>query len=215
MSAIADHDAFYGGDPVELQRDQETVSAEERAALLSSLLALPIEKLQECAIAAMDALDAAEFGGASPADIEALQAYAEECQRALLTKPDRYVGLMKHIDAQETQLVDEIKRLQNRKKAFAGKRERLEARLLAFVQSLPNKRIETALHTISEAKKPARVNVTNLDAVPEFFKNHIPEQTVITPARVEADTKAILAYIKTGKTVEGAELIQEYRLQVR
>ena len=203
--------------PLEPQPEEFALTVDQRQQMMRDLLALPLEKLAETAVAAMDALDAATAEGVTGDDLAMLQAFADAAQEALLRKPDNYVWLLRHLENQALAIKAEMQRLTSRKKIFENKAERLEKRLFLFVQAQEGQKIETAAHTINLAKKPARVAITNLEALPEMFKTLVPEQSVVTtvPAHTEVDEKAVLALLKAKRAVEGAELVQEYRLQIR
>ena len=218
MSAASpDRDAFHGEEP------QAVDPAALQLETVNALLALPIERLALEATNAMDALDnVLADPNHTQEDVDSFTAIVEACQQALLAKPDRYVGLLEHLERQADTLKMEATRLNERRKRFERKADRLADRLLAFVQTQGGK-IETNNHTITAAKKPARVEITSLERIPENFKAVIPqsEEIVVHPAHTEVNERAILAVLKSGKkgepapTVEGCELKQEYRLQIR
>jgi hypothetical protein len=85
-----------------------------------------------------------------------------------------------------------------RKGRFEGRIERVDGMLMEIMQAANLRKLPTDEVTIAVVKKPDRVEVVNLDAIPQgYFRL---EKT--------ADKRAILNALKEGEMIPGTELVQ-------
>ena len=101
----------------------------------------------------------------------------------------------------------EIKRLQERKKSKANNIDRLKCYMFEAMKFAEVKKVNTSLNTWSIAKNPASVNIVNESA--------IDSQYIITETVTKIDKKKLLADLKDGVEVVGAEIKQGERLVIK
>lgn len=116
---------------------------------------------------------------------------------------------MKNLEGREVALDAEISRLQARKKATENHRERLKSYLLEFMIWAKKDRVELEAFTISVQRNPPSCVIEDEKSIPAKFLTIIPESK-------QVDKKAVLAALKAGEKVDGAQLATEkYHLRVR
>lgn len=69
------------------------------------------------------------------------------------------------------------------------------------------KKVQGNLFTVTIQKNPQSVNILNEDLIPEKFK--------ITKTTTSIDRRELLAALKEGQAVEGAEIKQTESLRIR
>lgn len=130
-------------------------------------------------------------------DVDALAVRIEDKLNGCANVVERYDGFIGQIDA-------EIHRLQELKKGYKSKIERLKGYMLHNVKRLDG-RVELPTHRISVAKSPAAVQILDEEAIPEEFRRY----------KVEFDKRAIAVAIREGRDVPGAALVSNERLVLR
>lgn len=161
--------------------------------------------------ALLDSLEMTEPGSPERAECEA------EIVRYMAALPSKVDGVS-HVRASlkgaAALAAEEIRRLQMRKQRFDGALERLDAYVVGVLESLPEpkrgpKRLEGATATLSLAKCPASLKITDDALIPTEYR-------VIVPASVEVDRAAVKDALKLGISVPGAELVTDkHRLAVK
>ena len=130
-------------------------------------------------------------------DVDALAVRIEDKLAGCCNVVERYESYIARCDA-------EIKRIQELKKGYKGKAERLKGYMLRNVKKLDG-RVELPTHRLSVARCAPKVDILDMDALPDEFKR-------IT---VEPDKRAIAAAIKDGHDVPGAALVSNERLVLK
>jgi len=116
----------------------------------------------------------------------------------------RYVANLEH----ELHGVKEAaKRLQVRAKTTENKIDRLREYLLTEMRNLDKKSIKSDEIVLTLRKNPDKVLITDEVSLPEKFK--------FTVSEIKIDKKLIADTIKSGKSVEGAELTSSQRLEIK
>ncbi|HIH8055971.1 TPA: siphovirus Gp157 family protein, partial [Streptococcus suis] len=112
-----------------------------------------------------------------------------------VNKIEGYVKVIKNLDADEAVVDEEIKRLQNRKKSIRTKKQYLKDGVQYAMEVTGNKRVKTALFSITVANNQPSV-VVDEDLLPKkyFVQKLTPDKT------------AIKELLKAGKKVKGAVL---------
>lgn len=100
----------------------------------------------------------------------------------------------------------ELERLSKAKKSRERKMESLKGYLVNVMQSLEKSKIETDLGTYGLRKSKS---VAILD------QSKILEDYIRVKEDVSVDKKGLAAVLKSGETVEGAALVENYSLQIR
>ena len=95
---------------------------------------------------------------------------------------------------------NEIKRLQDRKKAITNKSDWVKNYLLSNMEASDIKKIECDLFTITRVKPRDIVVVDDLDKLPDDY--------VSVKTSLAADKKALLKALKDGEEIEGAHIGQ-------
>lgn len=109
--------------------------------------------------------------------------------------------------ANATIIDEQIKKLQDRKKAFENKADSLKTYTLIQMQRQNRDKIETPLYTIKlNAGKSKSVNIID--------ENSVDKRFCTKEVTWKIDKKAIGNLLKNGETVEGAELVVKDTLTI-
>lgn len=161
-------------------------------------------KLYELTDAVTQAIDEGYYADAETgeilfdsSDVDALAVRIEDKLAGCCNVVERYDSYIARIDA-------EIHRLQDLKKGYKSKAERLKGYMLHNVKKLDGK-VELPTHRLSVSKCAPKVEILDMDALPDEFKR----------VTVEPDKRAIAAAIKDGEDVPGAALVSNERLVLR
>ena len=117
--------------------------------------------------------------------------------------------VIKEFQAKEEALTCAIDEMVYRKQVMKSRITGLQAYLLNCMQLASVRKVEGIEFDIFIRKNPPSVSVYDTGLVPETFWK-IPE-----PAPARLDKKAILESLKEGKTVQGCELQQTERVEIR
>ena len=143
-----------------------------------------------------------EDGEISPEMEDALRQLSED----FITKADNVAAYIKNLEAEAKAIKDEELKLYGRRKAKENHASRLKEYLAEAMQISGNSKIETPrvklLTRISQS-----VNVTDLAKLPQIY-----HRVKITD---EADKVALAAVLKSGKTVDGAELVDKVSVTIK
>ncbi len=136
----------------------------------------------------------------------ALNEFLAQNEERFTDKAEAYAKYITSLNADCEAIDGEIKRLLARKKAKENLAERLLASLDFAMQRLNKKSVSTPLFKIAFVKKPARVEVLDIDMLPaEYLKlTKTPNKTLIKE------------HLKEGVVIDGAALItDEKALRIR
>lgn len=123
---------------------------------------------------------------------------------------DKLQNITYIIRKQEADLIlidEEVKRLQARKKTLNSSIDRLKQYMYNAMKLTGAKKVSTALNTWSIAKNPLSVNIIDESGIDD---NYLIKEVV-----TKVDKKKILADLKEGKEVQGAELKQSERIAIK
>jgi len=154
--------------------------------------------------ALMDSYDLTEEGSPERAECEAeIRRYME----ALPRKVDGVSRMLAHLESQAELAAKEIARLQRRKARFERAQERLEGYVMDVLRTLPepkrgSRRLEGDTSTLSLAKCPPSLNITDMDAIPADF-------VIVVPASTTVDKAAVKQALVDGREVPGAGLVTD------
>lgn len=159
---------------------------------MSTSITGPLWAISEHLFALLDTVDLAE--PEQKADIEAeIQRYVE----ASIQKADHIAEALSICESTATAAANEIKRLQDRKRAAEAAKERLSNYVVRVMESHGLRKLEGKTNTFT-LRDTDSVVITDMDAVPSGFKR--------TTISVDADKVAIKKAIKGGASVPGADL---------
>lgn len=130
----------------------------------------------------------------------------ESLQAAKSAKIEGCGVVIKELDADISELDEEIKKLTARKKAKENRRERVAEYVKPFIEDTDEKKFETARVAFS-LRSSETVNITDESAIPAEY---IKFKTETAP-----DKTAIKKAIKAGAVVSGAELVKKSNLQIK
>ena len=143
-------------------------------------------------------------------DSPVLQNMLKEITGEIEDKVENIGKLIRCLEAEETAIASEIKRLNERRGAIVNHATRLKDYLLSEMMAMEVDRVKRPLFTVSVRTNPPSCQILDADALPQGFRRVIPETW-------QPDRKAILENFKaTGEIPEGVEIIRDRKsLQIR
>ena len=141
------------------------------------------------------------------ADNETLEKALDEITDSIQIKAENMAKLIKSIEGNINVLKDEEKRLQVKRRALENKVVNIKEYLENQLKTMGLKKVQGNLFTVSIQKNPQSVNILDEDLIPEKFK--------VTKTTTSIDRKELLAALKEGQAVEGAEIKQTESLRIR
>lgn len=130
----------------------------------------------------------------------------ESLDKAISVKAAGIAIYLERLDSMTTALDETIKKLQDRKKAFQNRKERLKEYTLEAMKQHGIEKIECPECTISIQKNPPSAEVYEPKMIPVEYWKH-PEPVL--------DKKALLDDLKEGVVVQGARLKQTEGVRIR
>ena len=127
-------------------------------------------------------------------------------QEQLQAKAIDYTYVIKNFEADSQAIDNEIKRLKAMKEAKDKAIDRMKEAVRNAMLASGIDKIESSLFKLSLRRSEA-VEVVNID--------QLPESLVTVKKTVSADKVKIKEAIKSGLTVEGANLIENFNLQIK
>jgi hypothetical protein len=143
-----------------------------------------------------------ETGELNPA-IEALMVFN---QNELQDKAINYGYAIKTIESDVNAIDEEIKRLQALKRAKTNAIDRMKESVVNAMNIYGFEKITSPTLNLS-LRRSESVDIINNDQLPDEYRT---VKTVINPDKIR-----IKEAIKSGKTVEGAVLVENYSLQIK
>lgn len=131
----------------------------------------------------------------------------ESLDKAISVKAAGIAIYLERLDSMAAALDETIKKLQDRKKAFQNRKERLKAYTLEAMKQHGIEKIECPECSISIQKNPAYVEVFEEKLIPvEFWKHQAPK----------LDKKKILEnYRETGEIPQGVDIVIKEGVRIR
>lgn len=111
---------------------------------------------------------------------------------------DEALERIAEISAHQDGITNVVERMKSRAARLDAQAERIKGAIIMAMDTVGMKKLERPIATLSLAKSPDKAIITNEEALPSSF---LVEKTEIKP-----DRKAILAALKDGAAVPGAEL---------
>lgn len=140
------------------------------------------------------------------ADMEALQDTLEGLEGEITDKAESIAKLMKSIEADEQGIKGEEERLYARRKALENRRASIKEYLQQQLIGAGIDKVKGTMFTVSIQNNPPSVNIVDENLInPKYY--NIPSPVL--------DKKAILAELKNGIEVSGAELQQTKGVRIR
>jgi len=121
-----------------------------------------------------------------------------EGETSLFDVIDEILVRLTEIDAHCDGIDVAVAKLAARKSRLGSQAERLKSSLLLALDTIETKKLERPAATISIAKVPDKVLITSEENLPSSF---LVEKTEVKP-----DKKVLLAALKTGAIIPGAEI---------
>lgn len=123
-------------------------------------------------------------------------------------KADGYAKIIAQMNADESAIADEIKRLQARKKYMEGNVDRMKKSLQMAMESTGKRKFKTSLFSFGIQKNPPRVvmDAENLTDIPIDY---------LVPQDPTVDKKKIMAELKSGAKLPFAHLEQDEGIRIR
>jgi chromosome segregation ATPase len=144
-------------------------------------------------------------------DEQTIQDTLEGESLAIQHKIESYGYVIKNLRAPALAIDEEIKRLQERKKAFDSQADKIEAWLKDNMVKCEISKVECTAFTIALQDNPPSVHVSDESVIPQdFMRQSIPKVPPPAPDKV-----AIAKAIKEGKEVAGCNLVQTQRLVIK
>ena len=126
----------------------------------------------------------------------------KELGELLKNKSQNIIGYTKNIELTINAMKEEEKRLSDNRKSLENKLETFKKYVKNCMENNGIAKVETQLGTLTIAKNPLSVEITNEDAIPSKFK-----QEIVT---IKIDKKAIADNFKaTGELIEGVEIHED------
>lgn len=134
-------------------------------------------------------------------DIDELSSAMDEINGEIGDKADGYAFVVQRINSDIDSISAEIKRLQERKKAFEARAERIKETLMKSMNAIGRKKIQTANHTFTVAKNGGKIPVVispfaTANDVPDEFRN----------VKYDFNKDAIREALEAGEILDFAEL---------
>ena len=130
----------------------------------------------------------------------------DELDGAFKEKVDNIACFIKDLEAMEAAMANEIKALQERKKACETKADKLKDYIRLAMETREMDRMETSRNKIT-FRKSVSVNVKDESRIADiYFKEKVERKL---------DKKTLLADLKKGVEVEGCELQEKRNLQLK
>lgn len=139
---------------------------------------------------------------------ESLKDTLDAIADAIEQKAEGIAKIIRTMDAEIDALKTEEKRLADRRKAIENRRNGLKQYLEDQMTVSGIDKVKTPTFTIAMQNNPPSVNVLDDNAIPLWFKVHVPEQWNV-------DKKSILQAIKDGQEIPGVEIHQGRSLRIR
>lgn len=131
-----------------------------------------------------------------------IKEFVEEQQKAK-EQVERLIKFIKHLEYQSDICLQEIKRIQDRKKSNDNKIESIKKYLTPFVKE--KGRYDAGTFTLS----------TRLSRLVEVDESKLPNNMFTTRTEVKPDKKLIKELLDQGQEVEGAKIIEKDNLQIK
>ena len=131
----------------------------------------------------------------------------DELQLQANTKIDNITKFIRNLEGNVEIVNNEILRLENLKSQLENKKEWLKKYVLFFMEMNSITKIKTDLFSISIAKNPPAIIITDEEKIPAEFKR--------TKTITEVDKVLIKSVIQDGMSVAGAELKQGTHLVIK
>lgn len=139
-------------------------------------------------------------------DLTQLEQAMQSVEGEIQDKAENLAKIVKQIDGDVTTIKAEIDRLAAKKKALENKKDGIKTYLQQQLGIAGLDKVKTPLFTVAMQNNPPSVNVLDENLIPRQY--FIPQDPIL-------DKKGILAVLKEGLEVPGAEIKQGRSLRIR
>lgn len=139
---------------------------------------------------------------------EALEVKLDELLPKIQDKASSLSRWLKNIDGKTLAFDSELDRLQKRKQAMVNLKERLKTYLKQSMEVAGMTKIEAGVFTVAIQTNPPAVEIIDKNLIPSRYEDVIPEQYVVSKARLKDDLMA-------GKEIPGAVLRRGTHIRIR
>ena len=139
-------------------------------------------------------------------DQDLIEKALDEVEEQLEEKAENIAKLIKTLESEVTGFKTEEKRLADRRKSLENRIAALKRYIDASMKATGKKRFKGQLFSFNIQKNPPSVNITDSTLIPKEY--YIQQEPVL-------DKKTVLAELKNGVIVPGAELLQTESLRIR
>lgn len=134
-------------------------------------------------------------------DIDELSSAMDKINGEIGDKADGYAFVVQRINSDIDSISAEIKRLQERKKAFEARAERIKETLMKSMNAIGRKKIQTATHTFTVAKNGGTIPVV---ISPFATANDVPDE--FRSVKYDFNKDAIREALEAGEILDFAKL---------
>jgi hypothetical protein len=131
----------------------------------------------------------------------------EEVEEDFNVKAENICKLIKSVELEAKAIKEEERRLADRRKSLEHRVVNLKAYLNGTMTAIGAKKIKGNIFTLSIQKNPHKVVIKDEELIPGDY--------VIVEKIIDIDKKGLLAALKAGEKIEGAELIQTESLRIK
>ena len=139
-------------------------------------------------------------------DLTQLEQAMQSVEGDIQEKAEGMAKIVKQIDGDVVTIKAEMDRLAAKKKALENKKDGIKAYLEEQLGIAGMDKVKTPLFTVAMQNNPPSVNVLDEAQIPKQY--YIPQDPVL-------DKKAVMAALKEGQEVPGAEIKQGRSLRIR
>lgn len=138
---------------------------------------------------------------------EVVNEFLEEVSGDFEQKVENTVYILRNKEAQAKALKDEEKRLQLKRKRLEKEVQSMKDWIEFNMKETEQKHIKLDLFDVKLRKNPPKAEIKNEDLIPEEF---ITREEV-----VKINKRSLLERLKEGELIDGVELVQEERLDIK
>lgn len=139
----------------------------------------------------------------------------EEVELAIEDKADGYAKILKNMDADIKSIQAEERRLKERRQALEHRQAQLKYNLESSMRAIGKTKFKTNLFSFGIQKNPAKVEIKDSEAFMNWCQKNDRED-LLKYKEPEINKAALKeAILKDGEIIDGAEVVQTDRLQIR
>lgn len=141
-----------------------------------------------------------------PDDFDAWNELLDELTGDIDVKVTNIALVVKHLQAEEAAIAEEVKRLQEKKAIRVSKIDRLKKYMLEGMQLSGIEKTTDVRATVRIQKNPPSVHITDESMIPDQYYVEVSPRL---------DKKSVLDAMKDGDEVPGAEMVQTVGVRIK